>query len=114
MQPPSLEVQIMSMDDIRQAHGLATLAILQMCDAAKARMTPEQLGEMENRLNSGTGRLVLVVSNDGAQLHAELGLIDAKAPHETFTNALLRLDGPLVAAVASADAVTVTNRGAMN
>lgn len=100
-------------EDLHRALGLATLAILQATQCAKDRLTPEQRAHFEARMADGSGRLVLVITNDGFQVHAELALA-AKEPSEFFDAALLRLDGPVEAAAKSPGEVSVTDRRGLN
>lgn len=99
--------------DIHRAHGLATLAILQATEAVKARLGPEQLAQLEARMADGSGRLVLAITSDGHDVHAELALAD-KEPREFFDKALLRFDGPVEAVARPPEEVSVTDRRRMS
>lgn len=100
-------------NDIHRTHGLATLAILQATEAAHKRLTPEQIEQINRRLSDGSGRIALFVTNDGHAVHVELSLIPANS-ESPFSQKILSLDGPVIAAAAVPGSVTVVDRGAMN
>lgn len=97
---------------IHRAHGLSALAVLQAYEAAQSNMTKEQIAEVNRRMDDGTGVLALLVTNNGTHVHAELALMPYNGPK--FDKALLRIDGPVTSAAASADAVEVVDRNTMN
>jgi len=99
--------------DLHDALRMGLLALALAVRAAEARLTPEQVRELNGRLAAGTGKLALFVTNDGVQAHAELALVDAGAG-SVFSQSLLTLDGPLAAVVAPKGTARVVNGGAMN
>jgi len=100
--------------DLHRALTMAVVAILVANGAAQARLTTDQNAEIRRRLGDKSARLVLLVSTDGIQAHAELTLVAAEAVARVFDGALLRLDGLVAAAMAEPEAVQVADRGAMH
>jgi hypothetical protein len=97
---------------LHRTHGLATLAILQAYEAAQAKMTGAQIASVDRSLDDGTGRLALLVTNDGQTVHVELALAPNNA--KGFDKAILRLEGPVTAAGMPSECVEVVERGATN
>ena len=96
--------------DLHHAHVLSVLAILQVTQSATDRLTPEQLAEVEQRMADGTGRLVMVATNDGTAVHVELTLADSKdLEGKIFDRTLLVLDGPVHSPAVPPDNVTLIN-----
>jgi hypothetical protein len=91
---------------------MTTLALLQLYEAAEARLTPDQLAQVNRLVDSGEGVIALFASNDGHTVHVELAVVPRGT--QPFQQALLRLDGPVAAAAAPPGAVRVIDRGEMN
>jgi hypothetical protein len=100
-------------EDLQAALSAAIRAILWANEAATARLTPEQVAEVKRRITDRTHKLALFITNDGVQATAELAVIDAKAG-DVFTQHLLKLYGPILAAAVPAEAVRAVNLQSLN
>lgn len=97
---------------IHRTHGLSVLAILQAYEAAQRQMPPEQIEEVNTRVDSGTGVLALLITNDGKAVHVELALMPKDGVK--FNKAILRIDGPVMSAATPAEMVEIVDRNTMN
>jgi hypothetical protein len=99
-------------NDLQEAHALAVLAILQAYGAAVPRLTQEQTAQVHRRVESGEAVLALSVTNDGKTVHVELALIPRDS--KPFTNAPLRLDGPVMAVAAAPGSLPMVDHNSLN
>jgi len=107
------EANVTNEPDLHEALSQSICAILRMHFSASRRLTAEQNAEVKRRLADGSARIALFVTHDGKSAEASVALIGSEV-RDVFTNHMLKLQGPLLSAIAPAEAVQAINLNKLN
>ncbi len=99
--------------DLHHALALAVLALTGARAAVDARSTPEQVAQLAALVADGAQLALAIRISDGVA-HIEIAALPAEECQRFFEHALLRFDGPAIAALAAPGTVAAIDRGALN